>query len=111
MNAPVEALMQRVHELVDKEVRTYLEEKLDQQLRTLSSERNVSYEVLREDFNNISQTSQQAGCVAFTVLGKPCKYKAKKNDCLCKKHFNLIKCQNNAIEQQNRSSPFPLPPS
>lgn len=102
MNAQVEAVMQRVHELVDKEVRAYLDQQIDVHLRNLSIEREVSYEVLRQDFQNSSSVSmEQSRCLAYTVLGNPCKYKAKKNDCLCKKHFNLLKCQKNEGQERH----------
>jgi hypothetical protein len=87
MDHKINQLISRINQLVEQEVTEYIDERIEILLQDMSCKHGLSYENLLEDYRKSRNTNKRK-CTMITTLGHTCKYDAKPNEKICKKHYN-----------------------
>ena len=89
METRIEHLITKINRIVLDEVTEYIDEQIDALLREMAIKYNLSYDELSEDYKRSRRIGKRK-CTMTTTLGNACKYDAKPNEAMCKKHFNKV---------------------
>jgi len=89
MNTKIDSLIDRINRIVEQEVTVFIDERIDILLREVSVKYGISYQDLVADYKR-SRDIKKRKCSMITILGHSCKYDAKPDDELCRKHFNEV---------------------
>ena len=91
MDLKIENLISGINRIVEQQVKEFIDERIDILLREMSFKYNITYDDLFSDYKR-SCSIKKRKCIMTTTLGHNCKYDAKQNEDMCKKHFNKAQC-------------------
>lgn len=87
MNERIDGLIESVNRIVEHEVRAYVDERIEILLSEVAMKYKIPYEDLYKDYQKSCDIKKRK-CSMTTTLGHSCKYDARTDNELCKKHFN-----------------------
>jgi hypothetical protein len=88
-------LLMNIHQHVNEMVIEFIKQHLNNELKKIGDEFDISHEDLSRVLNLNTDLYQNSICNATTSLGRKCKYKTHNGDKYCIKHKRLINLDKN----------------